>query len=189
VVCLFCKKPFVTWVSLIRRGDGKYCGKGCYHKGRIGGTISEKHRQAIIKANTGKKLTDKTKNLLRKINLGNVPTNKGVKYGLEFRLKVSRGRLKGRIPTEPLRKSLRSIELMRRWRSEIFQRDNWTCQLCCQIGNQINADHYPKSFAQIINEFKIRTLEEAINCGDVWVLSCSLYLSVKLLLPHVGVFL
>lgn len=54
-----------------------------------------------------------------------------------------------------------------KWRSDIFQRDNWTCKTCGANDVYITA-HHKKSFSSILKEFKIKTLDEARNCVELW---------------------
>ncbi len=56
----------------------------------------------------------------------------------------------------------------KRWRISIFERDNYTCQNCGKHGNDLNADHYPKTFAQLIKEHSIQSLEDALSCDALW---------------------
>ena len=56
----------------------------------------------------------------------------------------------------------------RQWRSDIFTRDNFTCQECGKRNCYLEADHYPKSFSTIFQENKIKTLEQALNCEEFW---------------------
>lgn len=52
------------------------------------------------------------------------------------------------------------------WRSAVFKRDNYHCQNCSNKG-YIEAHHIiPFSF--IIKEFNISTVEQAINCKELW---------------------
>ena len=54
------------------------------------------------------------------------------------------------------------------WRSDIFIRDDYTCQLCGKRGCYIEADHYPKSFAYIFHKNSIKSLKQALVCDDFW---------------------
>lgn len=56
----------------------------------------------------------------------------------------------------------------RQWRLDVFTRDNFTCQECGIRGGNLEADHYPKSFAEILEEYNIKTLEEALACEELW---------------------
>jgi hypothetical protein len=56
------------------------------------------------------------------------------------------------------------------WRSQIFERDNWTCQTCQKRGTELNA-HHKKPFIEIIKEFNIKNMEEAEKCEELWNLN------------------
>jgi 5-methylcytosine-specific restriction endonuclease McrA len=56
----------------------------------------------------------------------------------------------------------------REWRDAVFHRDNFTCQKCGGgAGGNLNA-HHLKPFQQIIDEYKITTVEQAIACAELW---------------------
>ena len=58
------------------------------------------------------------------------------------------------------------------WRSKVFQRDNWTCQTCqkrSKIGEKVFLEaHHKKESYKIIYENNIKTIEEALNCKELW---------------------
>lgn len=68
----------------------------------------------------------------------------------------------------PLAKRIRTLLKYRQWRSDVFTRDDFTCQECGVRGNYLEADHYPKRFSKILKDYEIRTLEEALNCEELW---------------------
>lgn len=68
----------------------------------------------------------------------------------------------------PLRKQIRLCFEYRQWRSDVFTRDNFTCQKCFIKGNELHAHHCPKSFSSIIKEYQIKTLEQALSCPELW---------------------
>lgn len=78
----------------------------------------------------------------------------------------------------PLRTKVRSSFEYRQWRSDVYHRDDFTCQICDRKGVEINADHI-KPFSQIMNEYKISTLEEALNCQELWDLNNGRTLCVR----------
>lgn len=70
-----------------------------------------------------------------------------------------------------IKNSIRHSFEYRQWRSDIFTKDNFTCQICNrqkEVSGKLNADHYPKSFASILAEYKIKSLIEAISCEELW---------------------
>ena len=68
-----------------------------------------------------------------------------------------------------LRTKIRGHFKYRQWRSDIFTRDNFTCVLCGDNrGGILNADHYPKTFADIFYQYNIKSIEDALNCEEFW---------------------
>lgn len=73
------------------------------------------------------------------------------------------------IKRNPLRQSIRQLFQYHQWRSNVFKRDNYTCLFCKrkkEVGGKLEADHYPKSFAELIADINI--VDEAINHKDLW---------------------
>ncbi len=67
-----------------------------------------------------------------------------------------------------LRHLIRSSFMYRQWRSDIFTRDNFTCQSCELRGGNLQADHFPKTFKEIFYEYSIKSLEDAYGCEELW---------------------
>lgn len=63
---------------------------------------------------------------------------------------------------------IRHSKRNRKWIKQIFERDNYTCQYCGQVGYELNA-HHIKPFSHIIEENNITTLKEAHACGELWL--------------------
>lgn len=64
-------------------------------------------------------------------------------------------------------KLCRQVAEYKKWRSDVFQRDNWKCRTCNESGIYVTA-HHINGFSKIIKENKIRTLEQARNCSELW---------------------
>ena len=62
---------------------------------------------------------------------------------------------------------IRGAEEYKIWRMAIFSRDKYLCTNCDVKGAYLNAD-YIKPFSLIIKENKITTLEEALECTELW---------------------
>lgn len=90
------------------------------------------------------------------------------KHSTETKLKISiaNGIKKGWIT--PITKSIRKCFKYRQWRSDIFTRDNYTCQLCDKYGGYLQVDHYPKTFSEILRDNNLKTLEESQSCEELW---------------------
>jgi hypothetical protein len=66
----------------------------------------------------------------------------------------------------PLEAKIRRSFEYRQWRSDVFTRDNFACQECCN--NRDLEAHHIKSFALIIHENNIKTIEQAKVCEELW---------------------
>lgn len=56
----------------------------------------------------------------------------------------------------------------REWIRDIFKRDDFTCVKCKKRGGNIEADHYPILFSEILKKYQIKSVEEAIRCSELW---------------------
>ena len=106
--------------------------------------------------------------------------NKGKKMSLSQRKKMSRARLGKPIyknrgekhwnwkgGSKDLRKKIMQTAMYRLWRHSVYERSNWTCEHCQERGGNLQADHI-KPFSQIINEHKIKTVQDAKMCAELW---------------------
>jgi 5-methylcytosine-specific restriction endonuclease McrA/transposase len=66
----------------------------------------------------------------------------------------------------PLYKKIRECNKYKFWRKNVFIKDNYIC-IECESGKNIQADHI-KSFALIIESNNITTLEQALDCEELW---------------------
>lgn len=151
-----------------------------------GGTITEEHKKKVSNALKGRKKQPFTKEHKKTISKGVKELWKNSEYRammskshigykqsketIEKRVKQFRGknspRWKGGIT--PLVRKVRNCFKYRQWRSDIFTRDDYTCQKCGIRGTEIHADHYPKSFSKIFKDNNLKTFEEALNCEELW---------------------
>ena len=58
----------------------------------------------------------------------------------------------------------------RQWRDDILTRDEFTCQKCGKVGGKLHAHHIIR-FASILQKYEITTLEEALECDELWSLN------------------
>ena len=68
----------------------------------------------------------------------------------------------------PLSDKIRHSQKYILWRKQIFERDNYICQICGNQGITLQVDHYPKTFAQILYENHIQFLKDALVCKEFW---------------------
>ncbi len=133
--------------------------KGVYKK-------TEAHKEKLRTANLGKKQTEETK---KKKNA----KLRGMKRSPETRLRMReafRGEKshfwKGGVT--PLMRLIRECFKMKEWRLNIFSRDDYTCRICNKKGGELQADHFPKMFAEIFYENNIKNIDEALACKKFW---------------------
>lgn len=137
-----------------------------------GRKLSKEHKEKLSLSHKGIKYPPFTKEHKNKIGLSNSISQRGKKLSLKTREKISlshRGEKsyswKGGIT--PIAKSIRRFFEYKKWRSKVFERDNWTCQTCGERGCYLEA-HHIKPFAKIMRENNIKTLEQSEKCQELW---------------------
>jgi hypothetical protein len=151
-----------------------------------GRKVSEETREKLRKANLGKKISEEHKKILsklmtgKKLALGSHHTDEWKKKMSDISKKIGSGKRlihkkgedhwnwKGGITL--LQEKTRKCFQYRQWRSDIFTRDNFTCQECGFRGKYLAA-HHLKPFSVILRENKITTLKEALTCEELWNLN------------------
>jgi len=149
--------------------------------------------KGIIPWNKGVPQSVQAKEKNSKAHLGNTAWNKGIPQSAESRRKMSESHKKLKLSKEhkiniskslkginvgekshfwqggitPLRFQIKNNFMYRQWRSDVFTRDDFTCQECGQLGGKLNA-HHIKSYSSLIQFYEITTLEEALNCDELW---------------------
>jgi len=68
----------------------------------------------------------------------------------------------------PLYTKIRNLYEYRIWRSAILKRDNYTCQICGVRGGYLEADHYPKMRSEIIKQYDIKSVKDALAYDELW---------------------
>ena len=69
-----------------------------------------------------------------------------------------------------LRVAISMTAAYRKWRTEIFTRDQFQCVMCKVIKGPFNADHIVP-FSEIVTKHNIQTIEDALACSEMWDLS------------------
>ncbi len=159
---------------------------------RKGIVCTEQRRERIRKANTGKKMTEDAK---KKLSMARM----GIKFSAETRKKMSAAKVGRKLSPETLRKlsiskrgdrswnwqggitplyhAIRRSFEYRQWLSDVFTRDDFTCQECGLRGCVLNA-HHIKEFVRIIKEYDIKTIEQARACEELWNINNGITLCV-----------
>jgi len=148
---------------------------------RYGKHCSEETKIKMSEANKGKCRTEEVRNQMSISRKGRHAGEKNPQFGkkksMETLKKLSlslRGKNSG--PNHynwkggpiTIAEQIRSSFEYRQWRSDVFTRDNFTCILCGIKGVYLEAHHSIKGFSDIIRENKIKTMEEAKACSELW---------------------
>ncbi|UHG93268.1 hypothetical protein [Spirosoma oryzicola] len=103
-------------------------------------------------------------NEAQKLAIKNAYKAKGVRYRGEKASQWKGGKTS-------LSLKIRTSARYSQWRKSVFKRDKFTCQHCCLTTSEsrikIEADHiYP--FGRILQDYKIKTIEDADQCSALW---------------------
>lgn len=140
--CLICGKEFYCKPSQIKRGRGKYCSNACKAKAILGDN-GHRFKKGLIPWNLGKKVST-------------------------GRSGIEHWNWQGGKTTIQMR--VRNSFNMRLWRSDVYKRDDYTCQNCGKRGYELEA-HHINSFSNIIKEFNINSVDDAMKCTALWDIS------------------
>lgn len=66
-----------------------------------------------------------------------------------------------------LQNTIRKSNTMKAFIFDIYERDEFTCKKCNHGSNKLNA-HHIKSVSKILRENNITTIQEAIECKELW---------------------
>jgi hypothetical protein len=153
----------------------KYCSKECYYiscrKGNVNSTFKKGHKHS-----------EESKLKMRLSHTGKTSGMLGKNHSENARIKISIGH-KG-VPSKK-NKGLTKINKLVRlmldydsWRLKVFERDNYTCQLCNLKGVCLNA-HHKKRLSLIVKEHNIKTLFQARSCKELWDINNGITLCEK----------
>lgn len=161
--CLICGKIFHTYNSEIKKGGGKYCSRECYFES-IKGAKNSKWKGGISKVVNncelcGKETSDYRNKRCYKCALIGRKLSEEHKRNISRKVNIRRGEdsnfWNGGVSS--LQRLIRSSVYNKKWRTEVFERDNWTCQECSarsKKGHRVIIEaHHKESFSDIFNRF------------------------------------
>ena len=109
---------------------------------------------------------------IRQSKLGKNNPSFGKKPTLESRIRHSLRMRGDKNPAwkggrNSLNKTLRRSFKFSDWREEVFKRDDYRCQWCQQRGGPLHP-HHEIHFANLLETYKINTVEQAYACKELW---------------------
>lgn len=183
IKCQQCGKEFQNYVSNHRR----FCSNKCKY-------ASKERARKISKALKGNQNAKNkhwifTKEHKRKLS----ESHKGIKYPnrkrpksftLSHRQKIgkaSKGEKNGmwRGGITPLKQIIKTCLEYRQWQRTILKRDNRICQKCEETNGRKLITHHIKDFSEILYKNNIQTLEQALNCQELWDINNGITLCQK----------
>lgn len=161
------------WSTIIMAGIGnKFGNKGVKRPKEITDKIFATRRKNVLKR--GYWHSKETKEKMRISNTGKKRSKEAlIKMSLAHKRRLPESYLRGeKCPfwkggVNGLSDTIRHRFKYRQWRSDVFQRDDYTCQSCGIRGASIQADHI-KPFAFLIFKNKISSIDEAESCEELW---------------------
>ena len=150
--CQVCGIKFHLRTSMVIKGGGKYCSHKCSSIGRMN-RISRKC------AVCGKEFTQKAS---KSTNYRGFMCSRACYYVNQIGMiqKNNQGKTK-------LQHYIRRLYEYRQWRSDVFKRDNYTCQSCGVVGGWLEA-HHEIRLVQLLDKYNIKTLDQARIESALW---------------------
>ena len=148
---------------------------GKKYKKRTGHRItSEETKKKISESNKGKPKSEKARKNMSIAKKGKPSWNKGMKgYNAGNKNPAWKGGVKS------LQLRIRHSLQYRQWVSDVFERDDYTCMVSGVRGGKLEA-HHIKQFAKILEEYNIKTIEEAEDCAELWNINNGITLSKEI---------
>lgn len=148
IICIICSKKRLESPYRIKMGYGKFCSRNCHIKHRRRNQLSKQeliylyHEKNMSLKEIGKKQGIDTKaifNLMKRLNIKTrTELGKSFKGGRPWNYVNGISKIGRRYHSNEYKK----------WRREIFERDNYTCQICGERGKKLNADHITPVFKE-----------------------------------------
>ena len=181
--CIICNKKFK--VHNYREKIAKYCSRQCMGKdvnSNWSKTRFKKGHKGFIKKQVVYGKCSFCKKTFKKEKQKNIYCSRDCYWDdLKIRFKKdghpSKGKpnLKMRGEKHPnwndgssgLRRMIDESYKGKEWREKVFERDDYVCQNCSERGGRLEA-HHIESFAEIIHRNKIKTVQSALACEELW---------------------
>ncbi len=163
IVCPSCNQTFKRTES----SSKKFCNNRCYWNYKIGRTGNKHDRTGNRKGIFKKCLLCKKEFYVSLSEKQKFCSSDCSFRGRIYHKKENHWNWKGGVTK--LKEKIRKSPRYNAWRITVFKRDNYICVLCgLHNHNNVNVDHFPISFAQLLKQNNIKTFEQALTCEELW---------------------
>lgn len=159
IQCKKCCRDIYVTPSRIKRNK-QFCSKQCKQVPQaVRAKIANSLLGHIVSLETKEKISINTKEAMQ---------------SAEIRAKIGKANQSGNLARNWkggitfLLRGTRYLSVYKKWRKQILLRDNYSCQNCGRKHN-IEVDHIIP-LVQILHDFNIKTLQDAISCKQLWEL-------------------
>ena len=149
--------------------------------------ITEITREKMSRVHKGKRHTEESKKKISDTKKNGYHPMRGKKMSEEVKQKISKTLQLVRMGKNnpawkggvyPIREAIRGSFKYRQWRSDIFTRDDFTCQKCNRRGGYLEA-HHIQPFVYIIELNDIKNFEQAMACEELWNINNGITLCIE----------
>lgn len=147
-----------------------------------GKELSDDHRIKISIAHKGKKLTECHKEKMSISRIGRIVSESTRRKISDRQRGVKRPQYSGdKSPSWKggctiLYDKIRTCTEYYMWRNGVYERDGFECRVCRDSSGGNLEAHHVKSFSSILRENRIKTMESAVLCNELWDLQNGLTL-------------
>lgn len=151
-VCITCNNIFFLNLHKQKRSQ-KFCSTKCIRTGTPPSRKGLKHtKESILKMLEHPNRSKFSKGHTFGFVKGHTPWNKGKDFGGQGLL----------------RKKIMGLSMYKAWRNSVKKIHGLYCEQCATTQAQFHVDHFPVSFAVIIKQNSILTVDQARVCGTLW---------------------
>jgi len=155
IICKTCEKEIRLPLFRLRKG-AKFCGINCYGAWRRTITLSKEHKRRIGIAGKGRIVAKETREKIRQANMGKTWSEEKKK-----KMSMIKQGVKDKKTWKGFKNSLNRrdrLKFQREIQKQIFQRDNYTCQICEKKGGILHVDHIQSWSEYIELRFSMKNL-------------------------------
>lgn len=139
-----------------------------YSESAKGRKFSKEHKDKISKSNSKPHTKERCENISKSKKGKPISEDHKEKIRLKFiGLRTGKDHPMWKGGTSIIRNRLSQSCQYKKWRSDVYKRDNYECQLCLSAKKKLNC-HHIETFSSIVESKKLKCYEDYINCESLW---------------------